>query len=113
MKQVLFLISEGMSDRDIARTLCLGEGTIRNYIHSVLSKLKLTDRAEARAYALKHDLKCHLGYSNGIYCAVKLPLAFVTAGARFQSIFLAYIYALCVATSTAGFGSRTRVSSNS
>jgi DNA-binding NarL/FixJ family response regulator len=62
-KQALFLLSEGRSDQDIARALFLGEGTIRNYIHSILSKLGLTDRAEATAYARRHDLRSHLGYA--------------------------------------------------
>jgi DNA-binding NarL/FixJ family response regulator len=62
-KQILLLLSGGRSNREIARALSLGEGTIRNYVHSVLSKLELADRAEATAYAQKHDLRGHMGYS--------------------------------------------------
>ena len=62
-KQVLLLLSEGRSDRDIAKALFLGEGTIANYVHSILSKLGLKNRAEATAYALKHNLRRHMGYS--------------------------------------------------
>lgn len=63
-KQALFFLSEGKSDQDIARALFLGEGTIRNYIHSILSKLGLMDRAEATAYARRHNLRGHLGYGD-------------------------------------------------
>ncbi|HEX5809211.1 MAG TPA: LuxR C-terminal-related transcriptional regulator [Anaerolineales bacterium] len=37
-KQVLLLLSDGRSDPEIARALSLGEGTIQNYVHSILSK---------------------------------------------------------------------------
>lgn len=60
-KHALLLLSEGRSNGEIARALFLGEGTIRNYVHSILSKLVLGDRAEVTAYALKHDLRGHLG----------------------------------------------------
>ena len=63
-KYTLLLMSEGKPDKEIARALFLGEGTIRNYIHSILVKLGLAHRAEATAYALKHDLRGHMGYSD-------------------------------------------------
>lgn len=63
-KQVLLLLSQGRSNREIARAIFLGEGTIRNYVNSILSKLGLVDQAEAIAYALKHDLRRHLGYGD-------------------------------------------------
>ena len=63
-KYALLLLSEGKPDKEIARALFLGEGTIRNYIHSILVKLGLVDRAEATAYAVKHDLRGHMGYGD-------------------------------------------------
>ena len=63
-KQVLLLVSGGKSDQEIAKSLFLGEGTIRNYVNSILSKLGLVDRSAATAYALKHNLRGHLGYSD-------------------------------------------------
>jgi DNA-binding NarL/FixJ family response regulator len=60
-KQVLLHLSEGRSDREIARALFLGEGTIRNYMNSILAKLGLSSRVEAPAYALKHNLRGHMG----------------------------------------------------
>lgn len=60
-KQVLLLLSGGRSNQEIARALFLGEGTIHHYVNSILSKLGLIDPAAAVAYALKHDLRGHVG----------------------------------------------------
>ena len=54
---VLKLVSEGKTNREIAQTLYLGEGTVRNYVSSILSKLGVSNRAEAAAYAVEHNLK--------------------------------------------------------
>lgn len=54
--RVLGLVSEGHTNKEIAKTLFLGEGTVRNYVSSILSKLSLTNRAEAAAYAVRHKL---------------------------------------------------------
>jgi DNA-binding NarL/FixJ family response regulator len=54
---VLQLVSEGRTNRKIAEMLYLGEGTVRNYVSSILSKLNVRNRAEAAAYAVEHNLK--------------------------------------------------------
>ncbi len=54
--RVLGLVSEGRTNKEIAKALFLGEGTVRNYVSSILSKLSLTNRAEAAAYAVRHNL---------------------------------------------------------
>ncbi len=59
-KHVLALVSEGKTNREIAKTLFLGEGTVRNYVSSILSKLGVNNRAEAAAYAVEHNLKEYL-----------------------------------------------------
>ena len=46
-KQVLLLISEGKTNREIAKELFIGEGTVRNYVSTVFSKLKMNNRTEA------------------------------------------------------------------
>jgi two-component system response regulator DevR len=56
-KHVLLLVSEGKTNREIAKALYLGEGTVRNYVSSILSKLGVSNRAEAAAYAVEHNLK--------------------------------------------------------
>ena len=55
--RVLSLVAEGKTNRDIAKSLFLGEGTVRNYVSSLLSKLQLSNRAEAAAFAVEHNLK--------------------------------------------------------
>jgi two-component system response regulator DevR len=57
---VLQLVSEGRTNRQIAEMLFLGEGTVRNYVSSILSKLNVRNRAEAAAYAVEHNLKDYL-----------------------------------------------------
>jgi DNA-binding NarL/FixJ family response regulator len=54
--RVLAQVAEGKTNREIADTLYLGEGTVRNYVSSILSKLELSNRTEAAAYAVKHSL---------------------------------------------------------
>ena len=58
--RVLAQVAEGKTNREIAQALYLGEGTVRNYVSSILSKLSLTNRAEAAAYAVEHNLKDYL-----------------------------------------------------
>lgn len=59
--RVLALVTEGKTNRQIAQTLYLGEGTVRNYVSNILSKLGVSNRAEAAAYAVKHNLQQILG----------------------------------------------------
>jgi DNA-binding NarL/FixJ family response regulator len=59
-KHVLMLVSEGKTNREIAKALFLGEGTVRYYVSSILSKLGVSNRAEAAAYAVEHNLRDHL-----------------------------------------------------
>jgi DNA-binding NarL/FixJ family response regulator len=54
---VLALVAEGLTNRQIAVKLYLGEGTVRNYVSSVLAKINASNRAEAAAYAVKHKIK--------------------------------------------------------
>ncbi len=63
--RVLELVAEGRTNREIAQVLFLGEGTVRNYVSSILSKLGLTNRAEAAAYAVQHNLKEYLQSTRG------------------------------------------------
>lgn len=58
--QVLQLVSEGKTNREIAETLYLGEGTVRNYVSNILGKLGVANRAEAAAYAVQHNLRDYL-----------------------------------------------------
>lgn len=50
--EVIQLVSEGLSNREIAAELFLSEGTVRNYISDVLDKLELRDRTQLAVYYL-------------------------------------------------------------
>lgn len=54
---VLALVADGLTNRQIAIKLYLGEGTVRNYVSSVLAKIGASNRAEAAAYAVKHNIR--------------------------------------------------------
>ena len=53
---VLKLMTSGISNREIADALRLGEGTVRNHVSSILSKLGVSDRTKAVLYALQKRL---------------------------------------------------------
>ncbi|MDQ3248728.1 MAG: response regulator transcription factor [Chloroflexota bacterium] len=53
---VLRLIAQGRSNRQIADTLCLTEGTVKGYVSIMLAKLQVEDRTQAALYAVKHGL---------------------------------------------------------
>jgi two-component system, NarL family, response regulator DevR len=55
--QVLALVAQGLTNRQIAVKLYLGEGTVRNYVSSVLSKINVSNRSEAAIYAVKHNIQ--------------------------------------------------------
>jgi two-component system response regulator DevR len=54
--QILSLVAQGKTNREIAKTLKLTEKTIRNYVSNILNKLGLKNRTEATAYAIKNKL---------------------------------------------------------
>lgn len=49
-QQVVELVADGLSNKEIAAKLFLGEGTVRNMISSVLSKLDLRDRTQLACF---------------------------------------------------------------
>ena len=54
--EVLLLISHGKSNAEIAESLFLSEGTVRNYVSSILEKLDVTDRTQAAVIAIRSGL---------------------------------------------------------
>ena len=48
------LVAEGLNNKEIAGTLFLSEGTVRNYLSSTLEKLDLRDRTQLAIYYYKH-----------------------------------------------------------
>ena len=53
-KEVIELVAEGLSNKEIAEKMFLGEGTVRNIISSVLSKLELRDRTQLACFYYQH-----------------------------------------------------------
>jgi two-component system, NarL family, response regulator DevR len=58
--QVLALVAEGKTNKEIAEKVFLSEKTVRNYVSSILEKLNLSTRTEAAGYAVKHNIGEHL-----------------------------------------------------
>jgi len=54
--EVLRLLARGLNNADIAGQLYLSEGTVRNYVSAILSKLDVADRTQAAVLALRHGL---------------------------------------------------------
>ncbi|BBL79007.1 DNA-binding response regulator [Rubrobacter xylanophilus] len=51
--EVLRLVASGASNREIARSLYITEGTVKNHISSILRKLGFRDRTQAALYAVE------------------------------------------------------------
>ena len=49
-KEIMELVAAGLSNKEIAGKLFLGEGTVRNYISALLDKLDLRDRTQLAVY---------------------------------------------------------------
>jgi len=53
-QRILELIGEGLTNREIAERMYLAEKTVKNYVSSMLAKLRLTSRTQAAIFATKH-----------------------------------------------------------
>jgi NarL family two-component system response regulator LiaR len=54
--EVLRLIANGMSNKEIARELVLNERTVKGHVSNILSKLGLADRTQAALYAVREGI---------------------------------------------------------
>lgn len=54
--EVLKLIVEGMSNKEIASALSVTESTIKNHVNSILNKLNVRDRTQAATTALRRGI---------------------------------------------------------
>jgi DNA-binding NarL/FixJ family response regulator len=52
--EIMSLVGDGLSNKEISKNLFLGEGTVRNYITILLEKLNLRDRTQLAIYYLKN-----------------------------------------------------------
>lgn len=53
-REVLGLIAQGMSNKDIAQQLIITEKTVKTHVSHILDKLELADRTQAAIYAVKN-----------------------------------------------------------
>lgn len=54
--EVLTLVAQGLSNREIAGVLILSERTVGNHMSAILSKLQISNRTQATLYALQEGL---------------------------------------------------------
>jgi two-component system nitrate/nitrite response regulator NarL len=54
--EILQLVANGLSNKEIASELTITEGTVKNHVHNALEKLHLTNRVQAAAYAVRQGL---------------------------------------------------------
>lgn len=55
-REILALIARGASNREIGEALYITEGTVKNHVSNILSKLGLRDRTQAALWAREHGL---------------------------------------------------------
>ena len=55
-REVLGLLAEGMSGKDIADSLFLSRNTVRTHIQNILTKLQVHSRLQAAALATRHGI---------------------------------------------------------
>ena len=55
-KEVLVLVAQGLTNREIAERLVISENTVRNHVSRILEKLGLARRSEAATFAAQHGL---------------------------------------------------------
>lgn len=53
--EIISLVAEGLSNKEISEQVCLSEGTVRNYISNVLDKLELRDRTQLAVFYLQRE----------------------------------------------------------
>ena len=55
--EVLTLIAEGLSNKEIADKLYISEKTVKNHVSNILKKLDVNDRIQAAIFAFKNNIK--------------------------------------------------------
>lgn len=55
-KDVLLLLAQGLSNKEIGDTLVIGEKTVKTHVSNILSKLGVPSRTQAALYAIKQGM---------------------------------------------------------
>jgi DNA-binding NarL/FixJ family response regulator len=55
-KEILALVEQGFSNKEIGRFLRIGHATVKNHVHSILGKLQVRRRGEAAAWVRQADI---------------------------------------------------------
>ncbi|WP_219835676.1 response regulator transcription factor [Paenibacillus sp. R14(2021)] len=55
-KEVLALLGQGLNNKEIAGSLYLTEGTVKNHVSNLIAKLGLRDRTQAAVFSVRHLL---------------------------------------------------------
>jgi two-component system, NarL family, nitrate/nitrite response regulator NarL len=55
--EIMALIDQGLTNKEIARRLCIETATVKNHVHNILEKLHVHRRGEAAAYARRADVR--------------------------------------------------------
>ena len=53
----IFLLTEGLNNKEIAKKVFLSEGTVKNHISRLLEKLDLRDRTQLAVFGVKNNIK--------------------------------------------------------
>lgn len=62
---ILYEISKGLKNKEIAENLFLSEKTVKNYITGIFKKIKVEDRVQATIFAIKNDIEeIYKNYNN-------------------------------------------------
>jgi len=54
--EILQLVAEGLSNKEIGKQLSITEGTVKNHVHNALEKLHMENRIQATAYIVRQGL---------------------------------------------------------
>jgi two-component system nitrate/nitrite response regulator NarL len=55
-REILELVSQGKSNKEVAKAISIAENTVKNHLKNVMEKLHLENRVQAATYALREGL---------------------------------------------------------
>lgn len=56
-REVVALIADGRSNREIADALCISEGTVKNYVTRILEVMGVSDRTKLAVLLVRHEMR--------------------------------------------------------